>query len=76
MRITEISENNFQEFPQDPALADFDLSDRKFVALALAYPEKPPILNAVDSDWRNFHDRLSTHGVRVEFLCPELIPLS
>ena len=71
--ITEISENNFQEFPQDPALADLYLSDRKFVALALAHPEKPPILNAVDSDWRNFHDRLSTHGVRVKFLCSELI---
>lgn len=40
----------FAEFPNDPALAGFDLSDRVFVAVARASGEAPPILNAVDTD--------------------------
>ena len=69
--ITEVSENNFSEFPKDAELKDFDPSDRKFVAVALAHLEKPPILNAVDSDWKNFEDRLAVYGIKVEFICPD-----
>ena len=43
--------NNFAEFPTGPDLFTFDLSDRKFVAVALSHPESPPILNATDTDW-------------------------
>ncbi len=64
-------ENEFQEFPTDSALEDFDPDDRKFVAVALTHPEKPPILQAVDTQWWDFRDALSRHGVRVEFLCEE-----
>ncbi|MFZ1466532.1 MAG: hypothetical protein WAV60_21025, partial [Anaerolineae bacterium] len=39
-------DQEFAEFPQDLRLAGFDRSDRKFVAVALAHPERPPILNA------------------------------
>jgi len=72
LKITPMSEESFEEFPKDASLAGFDVSDRKFVALALAHPDKPPILNAVDSDWRNFETALNQFGVQVEFLCPEL----
>jgi hypothetical protein len=58
-------------FPADPELSGFDMDDRKFVQVALAHAERPPILNAVDSDWRNFEAPLATHGIRLEFLCPE-----
>jgi hypothetical protein len=58
-------------FPDDPNLSRFDLSDRKFVQVALAHPERPKILNAVDTDWRDFEAALGAHGVRIEFLCPE-----
>ena len=44
-------EHDFAEFPDDPALERFDLSDRKFVAVARAHPNHPPIYNAVDTDW-------------------------
>jgi hypothetical protein len=71
-KITPMPEESFEEFPKDASLAGFDVSDRKFVALALAHPDKPPILNAVDSDWRNFETALNQFGVKVEFLCPEL----
>jgi hypothetical protein len=58
-------------FPDDSALSTFDRGDRKFVQVALALSSRPPILNAVDSDWRDFETALAAHGVHVEFLCPE-----
>lgn len=63
--------SSFAEFPPDPALAGFDPSDRKFVAVAVAHPEHPPILNAVDSDWWDYRQALARHSVQVEFLCPD-----
>jgi hypothetical protein len=48
------SEDDFQEFPDDPALKDFDRSDRKFVAVAIKHPKHPKILNAWDTDWLIF----------------------
>ena len=63
--------DDFDEFPKDPALGRFDPSDRKFVAVALAHPDRPEILNAVDSDWWEFREPLGQHGVRIKFLCPE-----
>jgi hypothetical protein len=58
-------------FPDDPDLAQFDPSDRKFVAVALASGLSPPILNAVDPDWWEHREALGRHGVVIEFLCPE-----
>ena len=66
-------QRSFEEFPDDPDLATFDRSDRKFVAVALASGEQPPILNASDTDWWNHRQALSRHGVEVRFLCPELM---
>ncbi len=60
----------FAEFPDDDALCGFDVSDQKFVAVALASAEGPPILNAVDSDWWHYGPALARHGVVVEDLCP------
>ena len=48
----------FEEFPTDPALSDFDPSDKKFIAVAVVYEnvhrQKVPILQAVDSNWYGF----------------------
>ena len=65
------SENEFEEFPDDPALDSFDRDDRKFIAVACAHPEKPPILQAVDSQWWDFRDVFRQNGVTVEFICEE-----
>jgi hypothetical protein len=61
----------FEEFPhEDENLIHFDPSDRKFVAVALVHPEHPPILNAVDTDWRDYQQPLAKYGVEIDFLCP------
>jgi hypothetical protein len=64
-------DDDFEEFPDDPDLAGFDRADRKFAAVARVSPGKPPVLNAVDSDWRIFQAPLRRHGVRVRQLCPD-----
>ena len=57
------SENEFQEFPDDPVLNDFDPDDRKFIAVAVAHPETPPILQAVDSQWWAFRAAFRRNGI-------------
>jgi hypothetical protein len=61
----------FAEFPQNPALNNFDPSDRKFVAVANAHPCKPPILEAVDSDFFAYKDALAQSGITVQFVSDE-----
>lgn len=65
------SDTDFEEFPTDPRLAEFDPADRKFVAVSAAASDHPPILQALDSDWWSHRDALRDCGVRVEFLCED-----
>lgn len=71
--ITAHSTRGFEEFPKDASLRAFDRDDRKFVAVAVASGQSPPILNAVDRDWWVHRKALKKHGVGVEFLCPQLM---
>jgi hypothetical protein len=64
---------DFEEFPNDPALDGFDRSDRKFVAVAKASQHQSKIMNATDSDWWIFREQLATHGITIKFLCPDLV---
>lgn len=57
----------FADFPNDPALANFDQSDRKFAALARR--TGTPMTNATDSDWAQFKGPLAANGINVHFLC-------
>jgi len=68
------SDTDFREFPGDRKLSRFDRSDRKFVAVALGSGMSPEILNASDTDWWKFRHPLENNGIRVRFLCPELMP--
>ncbi|MFN7947228.1 MAG: hypothetical protein U0Z53_17890 [Blastocatellia bacterium] len=71
VKITETgtSGTEFSEFPSVADLDDFDPSDRKFVAVALAHPLRPPILQAVDGKWKAFEEALIRSGVTVDFIC-------
>lgn len=67
--LQEDEERGFSNFPADEDLRHFDPADRKFVAVATACPDRPPILQAADSKWLNWADALQRHGVEVKFLC-------
>jgi len=65
--------DTYAEFPDHEGLRDFDVSDRKFIAVANAHPDKPPILQATDSKWWGWKKALAEVGVTVEFLCPKYV---
>ncbi|MGL5034697.1 MAG: hypothetical protein ACRC6M_12945, partial [Microcystaceae cyanobacterium] len=73
IKIHRLGDDNFVEFPDDPELEKFDRSDRKFVAVALADPDHPPIVNAVDTDWLESEIPLTRNGVKIKFLCRDLV---
>ena len=73
VKVTPNAERGFDEFPDDSSLAKFDMDDRKFVAVAIASGSAPKILNASDTDWRDYRQELGRHGVEIEFICPELM---
>lgn len=62
--------DSFDEFPSCSGLENVDPSDRKFVAVSNAHPDKPTILQATDSKWWGWKDTLAKCGIKVEFLCP------
>lgn len=71
VRITEVTENYFHEFPTQELQDSFDPPDRKFIAVANALEDKPNVWQAVDCKWISWYMQLSIHGVTVEFLCPD-----
>lgn len=54
------NETDFEEFPTTEALNDFDVADRKFIAVAIAYErdrnKKATILQALDRKWEPFRE--------------------
>lgn len=72
VKITK-SGDSYDEFPDHAGLALFDNSDRKFIAVANAHPEKPPVLQATDSKWWGWKDALAEVGIIVRFLCPDYV---
>jgi hypothetical protein len=67
--LQEHDERGFESFPHDPELEKFDDSDRKFVAVSGAHPDKPCIAQAADSKWLDWAPALKRHGIDVSFLC-------
>lgn len=67
------NDESYGEFPDHDGLTNFDKSDRKFVAVANAHKDKPPILQATDSKWWGWKDSLAEVGIRVYFICPKYV---
>ena len=60
---------HFAEFPAlAPECPAIDPADRKFIAVANAHPDKPPIVQATDSKWIGWREFLVKAGVTVEFI--------
>lgn len=72
VEITNVGDS-YEEFPEHPDLENFDLSDRKFVAVANAHPAEPRILEATDSKWWGWKDALADAGITVIFVCEDWI---
>lgn len=68
--LVEHTGRGFESFPDDVRLASFDPPDRKFVAVAAAHGDKPPIAQAADSKWLAWAPALREHGIVVDFVCP------
>lgn len=47
----------------------FDLNDRKFLAVAVGHTKSPVVLQATDSKWVGWKKSLAEIGVNVEFVC-------
>lgn len=62
-------DGEYVSFPRTGGLANFDRSDRKFVAVAAAHGGHPPILEAADSKWWGWQGALREVGLDVDFLC-------
>lgn len=62
-------ERGFESFPDELELANFDVADRKFVAVSAAHFDKPSISQATDSKWLEWAPALKRCGIRVDFLC-------
>ena len=65
--------DSYNEFPNHDGLINFDRSDRKFIAVANAHPDKPPVLQATDSKWWGWKDALGEVGIIVKFLCADYV---
>jgi len=66
-------DEDFFELPAPPKGTLYDRSDRKFLAVAAAHEDHPPILQSFDSKWWGWRAALSAIGVAVCFLCPGAI---
>ncbi len=64
---------NFLEVPPAPPGIRYDPSDRKFLAVAAAHPERPPILQSFDSKWWGWRHALAAAAIKVHFLCEKEI---
>jgi hypothetical protein len=61
---------DFVELPALPAGLAYDPADRKFIAVAAAHDDHPPVLQALDSKWWGWREALAAAGVTIRFLCP------
>lgn len=75
-RVTQVTitpkdedDEDFDELPTPTDGTKYDRSDRKFLAVAAAHPEHPPILQAFDSKWWGWQEALREIGVTIHFLC-------
>jgi len=66
-------DEDFEELPPPPEGTFYDRSDRKFLAVAAAHENHPPILQSFDSKWWGWTAALTAIGVTVCFLCPDTI---
>lgn len=73
VHLDEKQNDEFDPYPADKELSEFDPPDRKYIALAYKHEKKPPIVEASDSKWWGIRDNLKKFGIDVEFIDEEYI---
>jgi hypothetical protein len=73
VRITQMPEGGYAEFPEHPDLHGFDPSDHKFIAVAAVHPRSPCVLQAFDTKWWPLRHAFKACGINIAFLCPDEI---
>ena len=66
-------DGTFVDFPDDADLAQFDPSDRKFVAVAVV--ANAPVFNSTDRGWLRHRVALDRNGIQIVFVCTEQLHL-
>lgn len=67
--LTPHPDRRYTEFPDHAGLVEFDPSDRKFVAVAAAHPDRPEIVQAGDCKWWGWRHPLSECGILLNLPC-------
>lgn len=68
--------DDFHEVPSPLDLPEgdqIDPSDRMFLAVSAAHPDRPPIVQATDSKWIGWESALEAHAIEVEWVCREYV---
>lgn len=68
IKMTRNAEGQYITYPYDEETKSFDENDKKFVALANAHPEKPPIIEGTDGKWLGYEAAFAKYGIHIEFL--------
>lgn len=68
VKLKKDTSGQYADFPYDDNTKSFDESDKKFIALANAHSEKPPIVEAADGKWIGYEAAFAKYGIIIEFL--------
>ncbi|WP_373212751.1 hypothetical protein [Ruminococcus sp. 5_1_39BFAA] len=68
IKLDKDENGQYVDYPYDSETKEFDESDKKFVALANAHAEKPPIIEAADGKWLGYEEAFAKYGIHIEFL--------
>jgi len=76
-KLTVSEPGEYEPFPEDNELDSFDKSDKKWIAISMSFKQEvqddAPINNATDSDWLHFEHVFVRLGIKIEFLCKDIL---
>ena len=68
IKLKKDESGQYIDYPYDEDTKEFDESDKKFVALANAHFERPPIIEAADGKWLGYVKAFAKYGIHIKFL--------
>ena len=62
------TDTGYREFPEEMKACGVDPSDKKFIAVSNAHPQKPNILQATDTKWWSWYEVAGKCGIHIDFI--------